>query len=64
LEDKIAQGATVLVLNATSSGDITEPCPVPLSTDRHDPVFQDTRLKPFLDQTDDALVAKPDVPRI
>jgi len=28
-------------------------------TDRHGPVFQDTRLKPFLDQTDDALVANP-----
>ena len=27
--------------------------------DRHDPVFQDTRLKPFLDQADDALVADP-----
>ena len=28
-------------------------------TDRDDPVFQNPRLKPFLDQTDDALVADP-----
>jgi hypothetical protein len=28
-------------------------------TDRHRPVFRDARLKPFLDQADDALVADP-----
>src|SRR6516162_6013639 len=45
-----------------SSGEITEPCPVPLSltvTDRHHPVFHDARLEPFLDQADDAPVADP-----
>ena len=33
--------------------------PRPLVTDRDDPVFEDARLQPFLDQTDDALVADP-----
>ena len=33
--------------------------PGPLVTDRDDPVFQDTRLQPFLDQADDARVADP-----
>jgi site-specific DNA recombinase len=28
-------------------------------TNRHDPVFQDARLQPFLDQADDAPVADP-----
>ena len=41
------------------SGEITEPCPVPLVTDRHDPVFEDARLQPFPDQADDAPVADP-----
>jgi site-specific DNA recombinase len=27
--------------------------------DRHDPVFEDARLQPFLDQADDTLVADP-----
>jgi hypothetical protein len=27
--------------------------------DRHDPVFEDARPQPFLDQADDALVANP-----
>jgi len=36
---------------------------------RHDPVFQDARLEPFLDQADDALIADPvldetDEPRV
>jgi hypothetical protein len=31
--------------------------PSPLATDRHDPVFQDACLEPFLDQADDASVA-------
>src|SRR6202011_1275002 len=31
--------------------------PGPLVTDRHDPVFQDACLEPFLDQADDASVA-------
>ena len=39
------------------SGDITEPCPVPLVTDGHDSVFQYARLQPFLDQADDARIA-------
>jgi hypothetical protein len=29
----------------------------PYLTDRDDPVFQDTRLEPFADEADDALVA-------
>ena len=33
--------------------------PRPPVTARHNPVFQDTRLEPFLDQTDDALIADP-----
>ena len=33
--------------------------PRPLVTGRDDPVFQDTRLQPFLDQADDAPVADP-----
>ena len=35
------------------------PLPGPPVTDRHDPVFQDARLEPFLDQADDAPVADP-----
>jgi hypothetical protein len=31
----------------------------PPVTDRDDPVFQDARLQPFLDQADDAPVADP-----
>src|ERR1700694_911436 len=42
-----------------SSGEIADPCPVPLVTDRYDPVFEDARLQPFLDQADDASVADP-----
>jgi hypothetical protein len=30
-----------------------------LVTDRDDPVFEDPRLQPFLDQTNDAWVADP-----
>jgi hypothetical protein len=41
------------------SGEITAPLPRPPLTDRHDPVFQDTRLEPFPDQADDAPVADP-----
>jgi hypothetical protein len=42
-----------------SSGEITDPCPRPLFTDRDDPVFQHARLEPFLDQADDAWIANP-----
>jgi len=35
------------------------PLPGPLVTCRDDPVFQDARLEPFLDQADDARVADP-----
>jgi hypothetical protein len=31
----------------------------PLVADRDDPVLQDTRLQPFLDQTDDARITDP-----
>src|SRR3954451_20091077 len=41
------------------SGEITAPLPGPPVTARHDSVFQDTRLEPFLDLTDDALIADP-----
>jgi len=41
------------------SGEITAPCPVPLSLTATIPVFQDARLQPFLDQADDALIADP-----
>jgi len=33
--------------------------PCPLVTDRYDPVFEDARLQPFLDQADDAPVTDP-----
>jgi len=33
--------------------------PRPHITDRHDPVFQDPRFEPFLDQTDSARVGNP-----
>jgi hypothetical protein len=33
--------------------------PGPLAPHRDDPVFQDARLQPFLDQADDAPVADP-----
>jgi hypothetical protein len=33
------------------------PLPGSLLTDRYDPFFQDSRLKPLLDQADDAPVA-------
>jgi hypothetical protein len=33
--------------------------PGPLLTHRDDPVFEDARLQPFLDQADDAPVADP-----
>src|SRR6266581_5977436 len=42
-----------------SSGEITEPCPVPLSLTVTNPAFHDTRLEPSLDQADDAPVADP-----
>jgi len=35
------------------------PLPGPLVTDAHDPVLQDARLEPFLDQADDTPVADP-----
>src|SRR5580693_5814778 len=40
------------------SGEITEPCPVPLSS-TVTILFEDARLEPLLDQADDALVADP-----
>ena len=42
-----------------SSGEITDPCPVPTSLTVSDPVFQHARLKPFTDQVYDARVADP-----
>jgi site-specific DNA recombinase len=42
-----------------SSGDATEPCPVPRLANRHDPIFKDARLQPFLDQADYAQVIDP-----
>jgi site-specific DNA recombinase len=43
--------------------------PRPPLTDRHDSIFQDARLQPFLDQADDASVAdtmfqEPDQPSL
>ena len=35
------------------------PLPGPLVADRHDSVFQNTRLEPFLDQVEDARVGDP-----
>ena len=40
-----------------SNGDITDPCPVPLSLASSRPVLENARLQPFLDQAEDALVA-------
>jgi len=40
------------------SGEITEPPRSPV-TDRHDPVFENARLEPFLDQADHARVIDP-----
>src|ERR1700730_4871739 len=42
-----------------SSGEITDPCPVPPVTRRHDPIFEHSRLEPFLYQADDAPIADP-----
>jgi len=41
------------------SGEITAPCPVPLSLTATIPSSRDARLQPFLDQADDALIADP-----
>jgi len=41
------------------SGEITAPCPVPLSLTATIPSSRIARLQPFLDQTDDALIADP-----
>src|SRR5262249_24321847 len=42
-----------------SSGETTEPCPVPLSLTVTTPSSMTPAFKPFLDQTDDAPVADP-----
>ena len=42
-----------------SSGEITDPWPVPLSLTFTVSVFEHSRLHPFLDQADDARIADP-----
>src|SRR5207245_7770221 len=41
------------------SGSEHRALPGPRVTDRHDPIFEDARLEPFLDQADDAPIADP-----